>query len=196
MTSTLQPVRATRGAALVDRPRRTRALHWRPDDVVAVLPRDARQRGDVGRLRRWKSCALRRTPGVDEDALAATRHEQGEHAHRRVALDDEAVRDAARKEDERPRRRTGRAVTALERELSLEDVKVRSDSVVGYSTSSREWRTFPVGSVASIERRGVSAGRTAAVVVGTAAVGAVVIYGLAYASFLNSVNAVPAAVAP
>ena len=81
-------------------------------------------------------------------------------------------------------------------ELSLEDVKVRSDSVVGYSTSSREWRAFPVGSVASIERRGVSAGRTAAVVVGTAAVGAVVIYGLAYASFLKSVNAVPAARAP
>ncbi len=81
-------------------------------------------------------------------------------------------------------------------EFSLEDVKVRSDSVLGYSTSTREWRAFPVGSVASIERRGVSAGRTAAVVVGTAAVGAVVIYGLAYASFLKSVNAVPAARAP
>lgn len=81
-------------------------------------------------------------------------------------------------------------------EFSLEDVKVRSDSVLGYSAGSHEWHAFPVGNVASIERRGVSAGRTAAVVVGTAAVGAVVIYGLAYASFLKSVNAVPAPGAP
>ena len=81
-------------------------------------------------------------------------------------------------------------------ELSLEDVKVRRDSVVGYSVGSREWRAFPLANVASIDRRGLSAGRTAAVVVGTAAVGAVVIYGLAYASFLKSVNAVPAGSAP
>lgn len=77
-------------------------------------------------------------------------------------------------------------------ELSLEDVKVRSDSVIGYSVGSREWRAFPVANVASIDRRAVSAGRTAGVVVGTAAVAFVVIYGLAFSSFEKSINAAPA----
>ena len=81
-------------------------------------------------------------------------------------------------------------------ELSLEDVKVRSDSVVGYSTSTREWRAFPVGNVASIDRRGLSVGRTAAVAVGTAAIAALVMYGLALSSFEKSINALPAAGAP
>ena len=76
--------------------------------------------------------------------------------------------------------------------LLLEDVKVRSDSVVGYSVGSREWRAFPVANVASIDRRAVSAGRTAGVVVGTAAVAFVVIYGLAFSSFEKSINAAPA----
>jgi len=81
-------------------------------------------------------------------------------------------------------------------EFSLEDVKVRSDSVLGYSAGSHEWHAFPVGNVASIERRGISAGRTAAVVVGVAAVASFVMYGLAFSSFQKSINAVPSAGAP
>jgi hypothetical protein len=77
-------------------------------------------------------------------------------------------------------------------ELSLEDVRIRNDSVVGYSVSSREWRAFPVGNVTSIDRRGLSAGRTAAVVVGTGAVAYLVMYGLAFSSLQKSINAVPA----
>jgi hypothetical protein len=57
---------------------------------------------------------------------------------------------------------------------------------------TREWRAFPVGNVTSIDRRGLSAGRTAAVVVGTGAVAYLVMYGLAFSSLQKSINAVPA----
>jgi hypothetical protein len=81
-------------------------------------------------------------------------------------------------------------------ELSLEDVRVRSDSVVGYSVSSHEWRAVPIATVTSIDRRGISAGRTAAVVVATAGVASLLMYGLALSSFENSIHAVPAGGAP
>jgi hypothetical protein len=77
-------------------------------------------------------------------------------------------------------------------ELSLRDVRVRNDSVVGYAGDPRERRAFPVTDVASIERRQLSVGRTAGVVVGAVAVTTVVAFGLAMRDLGNSINAVPA----
>ena len=77
-------------------------------------------------------------------------------------------------------------------ELVLRDATVRSDSVIGYTESPRERRALPVADVASIDRHSLSAGRTAGVVVGGAAVAAVVMYGLAFSAFQKSINAVPA----
>lgn len=64
-------------------------------------------------------------------------------------------------------------------ELSLRDVTVRSDSVIGFADDGRERRAIPFPEVASIERHEVSALRTGALLVGTAAV--------AYVAFIVSV---------
>src|SRR4051794_18584634 len=77
-------------------------------------------------------------------------------------------------------------------ELSLRDVSVRSDSVVGYTESPRERRAVPAVDVVSIDRRQLSVGRTAGLVVGAAAVITFVAYGLAIRDLGNSINAVPA----
>ena len=63
-------------------------------------------------------------------------------------------------------------------ELVLRDATVRSDSVIGYTEGPRDRRALSVADVASIDRRSLSAGRTAGVVVGGAAVAVVVMYGL------------------
>jgi len=77
-------------------------------------------------------------------------------------------------------------------ELSLRDVTVRSDSVIGYTESPREPRALPAADVASIDQRKLSVGRTVAVVVGAAAITTVVAFGLAMRDLSNSINAVPA----
>ena len=77
-------------------------------------------------------------------------------------------------------------------ELSLRDARVRSDSVVGYADDPRERRALPIGDVASIERRQLSVGRTAGLVLGAAAVTTFVAAGLAVRDLGNSINAVPA----
>jgi hypothetical protein len=76
-------------------------------------------------------------------------------------------------------------------ELPLRDVTVRVDSVIGYSGNPRERRARPVADVVSIDRRTFSAGRTAGVVVGAAAVTTFVAFGLAVRDLGNSINAVP-----
>jgi hypothetical protein len=77
-------------------------------------------------------------------------------------------------------------------ELSLRDVSVRGDSAVGYTDNPHERRAVPITDVASIEQRKLSVGRTAAVVVGVAAVTTIVAFGLAMRDLSNSINAVPA----
>lgn len=81
-------------------------------------------------------------------------------------------------------------------QLTLSDVTVRADSVIGFFGDTRERRAVPVADVTSIERRQVSAGRTAGVVVGSAALAFVVMLGVAIASLGGSINAVPAPSAP
>jgi len=76
-------------------------------------------------------------------------------------------------------------------ELSLRDVAVRGDSVIGYAGSPRERRALAVADVASVERRQLSVGRTVAVVVGAAVVTTIVAFGLAMRDLGNSINAVP-----
>jgi hypothetical protein len=78
-------------------------------------------------------------------------------------------------------------------ELSLYNVTVRPDSVIGYTEGRR---AVSVADVASIDRRQLSAGRTAGVVVGAAAVAVVAMYGLAISALGNDINAVPAPGAP
>ena len=69
---------------------------------------------------------------------------------------------------------------------------VRSDSVIGLTQNPSERRAFPVADVAAIERRQLSAGRTAGLAVGAAAVLVVVAYGMAFGELQKSINAVPA----
>jgi hypothetical protein len=76
-------------------------------------------------------------------------------------------------------------------ELSLRDVDVRSDSVTGYSGSPRERRALSAGDVASIDRRQLSVGRTAALALGAAAAITFVAAGLAVRDFGDAINAVP-----
>jgi hypothetical protein len=77
-------------------------------------------------------------------------------------------------------------------ELTLRDMTVRGDSAIGFTENPRERRALPIGDVASIERRQLSAGRTAGVVVGAVAVTTIVAFGLAIRDLGNSINAVPA----
>ena len=81
-------------------------------------------------------------------------------------------------------------------QLTLSDATVRPDSVIGFFGDARERRAVPTADVTSIERRQVSAGRTAAVVVGSAAIAFVVMLGMAIAAYGGAVNAVPAPSAP
>jgi len=77
-------------------------------------------------------------------------------------------------------------------EITLRDVTVSRDSVIGSTQSPSERRAFPVADVASIDQRKLSVGRTTALVVGTAAAITFVAAGLAVRDFGNSINAVPA----
>jgi hypothetical protein len=81
-------------------------------------------------------------------------------------------------------------------QLTLRDVTVRHDSVIGFFGDARERRAVPVADVTSIDRRQVSAGRTTAAVVGSAAAAFVVMLGLAIAAFSGDVHAVPAPSVP
>ena len=80
---------------------------------------------------------------------------------------------------------------ALGAERDLRDVAVRADSVIGFTENPRERHALPTADVASIERRQVSVGRTAGLVVGAAAVTTFVAFGLAMRDLSNSINAVP-----
>jgi len=55
-------------------------------------------------------------------------------------------------------------------QLTLHDVTVRSDSVIGFFGDLRDRRAVPVADVTSIDQREVSAGRTTATVLGASAV--------------------------
>ena len=77
-------------------------------------------------------------------------------------------------------------------ELTLREVTVRSDSVIGLAESPRERRALPRADVASIDRRQLSVGRTAGLAVGAAAVTVIVAYGMALGELGKSINAVPA----
>jgi hypothetical protein len=59
--------------------------------------------------------------------------------------------------------------------LSLRDVTVRSDSVIGFTDDGRERRAIPAGEVAWIEQREVSVLQTGALLLATAAVAYVAI---------------------
>ena len=61
-------------------------------------------------------------------------------------------------------------------EISLRDVTVRSDSVIGFADDGRVRRAVPFAEVASIEQREVSVLQTGAVMVATA--------GVAYVAFI------------
>jgi hypothetical protein len=77
-------------------------------------------------------------------------------------------------------------------ELALREVTVSSDSVIGLSGSPRERRALPRADVVSIDRRQLSVGRTAGLVVGVAAVTVIVAYGMAFSELQKSINAIPA----
>jgi hypothetical protein len=81
-------------------------------------------------------------------------------------------------------------------ELSLHDVTVRSDSVMGLAGDARVRRAFPSADVASIERRELSIARTAAVVGGTAVLAFLVLLGATIAELGGNIGATPAPSVP
>jgi hypothetical protein len=76
-------------------------------------------------------------------------------------------------------------------EISLRDVTVRSDSVIGFAEDERERRALPFTEVAMIERREVSVLRTGAVMLVTVVVGYVAFVAIALASLGPNYSAVP-----
>jgi hypothetical protein len=66
--------------------------------------------------------------------------------------------------------------------LSLRDVTVRTDSVIGFAAQGPERHSVPAADVMYVDRRQLSAGRTTAVVVGSLAGATLVLFGIAIAS--------------
>ena len=81
-------------------------------------------------------------------------------------------------------------------EISLHDVTVRSDSVIGFAGDARERRAFPTPDVASIAQRELSVGRSSIVVVGAVAIAFLVMVGAAIGQLGNNIGATPAPSVP
>jgi len=81
-------------------------------------------------------------------------------------------------------------------ELSLHDVTVRSDSVIGFLGDARERRAIPFADVTAIARRELSVARTAGVVGGTAVVAFLVLVAAAVGQIGNNIGATPAPSVP
>ena len=81
-------------------------------------------------------------------------------------------------------------------EISLHDVTVRSDSVIGFAGDARERRAFPSPDVASIAQRELSVGRSSIVVVGAVAIAFLVMVGAAIGQLGNNIGATPAPSVP
>ena len=80
-------------------------------------------------------------------------------------------------------------------EISLHDVTVRSDSVIGFA-GARERRAFPAPDVVSIAQRELSVGRSSIVVVGAVAIAFLVMVGAAIGQLGNNIGATPAPSVP
>ena len=81
-------------------------------------------------------------------------------------------------------------------EISLHDVTVRSDSVIGFAGDARERRAFPTPDVVSIAQRELSVGRSSIVVVGAVAIAFLVMVGAAIGQLGNNIGATPAPSVP
>jgi len=81
-------------------------------------------------------------------------------------------------------------------EISLHDVTVRSDSVIGFAGDARERRAFPYADVAAVEQRELSIGRTAALVGGAAVITFLVLLAAAMGQLANNIGATPAPSVP
>ena len=80
-------------------------------------------------------------------------------------------------------------------EISLHDVTVRSDSVIG-GAGARDRRAFPAPDVVSIAQRELSVGRSSIVVVGAVTVAFLVVLGAAIGQLGNNIGATPAPSVP
>ncbi len=76
-------------------------------------------------------------------------------------------------------------------ELSLRDVTVRSDSVIGFADDGRERRAIPSVDIAWIEQREVSVLQTGALVVVTAAIAYVATVAIAFYQLGSNWTAAP-----
>ena len=76
-------------------------------------------------------------------------------------------------------------------EISLRDVTVRSDSVIGFADNGRVRRAIPLAEVTSLEHREVSVVRTGAAMAATAAVAYVAFICIAFARLGPNWTAVP-----
>lgn len=81
-------------------------------------------------------------------------------------------------------------------EISLHDVTVRSDSVIGFAGDARERRAFPTPDVVSIAQRELSVGRSSIVVVGAVAIAFLVMVGAAIGQLGNNIGATSAPSVP
>ena len=81
-------------------------------------------------------------------------------------------------------------------ELTLHDVTVRTDSVIGFVGDARERRAYATPDVVSIARRELSVGRSSIVVVGAVAVAFLVVLGAAIGQLGNNIGATPAPSVP
>jgi hypothetical protein len=81
-------------------------------------------------------------------------------------------------------------------EISLHDVSVRSDSVVGFAGGARERRAFPTANVVSIAHRELSVGRSSIVVVGAVVVAYLVLLGATIGELGDNIGATPAPSVP
>jgi hypothetical protein len=77
-------------------------------------------------------------------------------------------------------------------QISLHDVSVRSDSVIGFAGDARERRAFPTPDVVSIAQRELSVGRSSIVVVGAVVIAFLVMVGAAIGQLGNNIGATPA----
>lgn len=81
-------------------------------------------------------------------------------------------------------------------EISLHDVTVRSDSVIGFAGDARERRAFPSADVASIAQRKMSVARSSILVVGAATLTFLILVAAAMGQLANNIGATPAPSVP
>jgi hypothetical protein len=81
-------------------------------------------------------------------------------------------------------------------QISLHDVSVRSDSVIGFAGDARERRAFPTPDVVSIAQRELSVGRSSILVVGAVVIAFLVVLGAALGQLGNNIGATPAPSVP